>query len=852
MDKKARLIVLALLVAALFVLEPPLNAAQQEVTLQGRLHVMIGDPLPGQALTPLPVYVLVDVQGSSTYLVIDPSRAEELDGQWVEVRGPWMTPGEVLQVDYAIPLSEPFESMASSGGSQAWVNILCRYADRAEITPHPVEFYEALVFGGQYGQLDHFWRAVSNGIANLDGSDIVGWVNLPEPAANYGAYEFYPDFGKLLTHCIALVDDEVYFPDFAGINLLINGATGCCAWGVEWELTLDGVTKPYGITWMPEIVHSLQYYYVHEMGHGFRLPHIWLTLPNGADYGDPWDLMGGDGNTGDCDRSGVYHPIYGCIAVSATARHMQIPGWLPADRVISVTAGSATTVELERLHEPTRTDRYLVAEVPISGSTTHYYTVEARKKVGYDDHLVYEGVIIHEVNTETQRSILQYDARDPDPAFAGAAWIPGEVFDDTINDIHIQVLSGDTTGFTVRISNAATAFSCTTQSAIPVDECEALVALYNSTDGAHWNNHSGWLMGSSPCTWHGVTCNGTPNHVTSLVLSYNNLVGSIPHEIGDLEYLTSLNLGVNQLHGTIPDRIGNLWRLVGLELGFNHFDGAIPETLDHLQRLEYLGLFNAGLTGEIPYSIDGMINLRILDLGQNNLTGEIPWSIGDLTRLTSIDLGTNRLSQEIPTTLLNLTALTNLDLSDNQCLKSRNTAVRNLVTSLDPDWEGTQVCIVYPVLVDTFTLVNADNDEDILTLREGDIIYLSNLPSSNLNIRANTVPRSTGSVVFYMNGYYMGTDNARPYAVGGDQPRGNYLPMSLPPGVYDLTAVPFTLANGQGTQGQPRTIHFTLIGPEGSTMPGEQPPVTNLPPAEAPFQSGEGQWTEPELDGGGE
>lgn len=42
---------------------------------------------------------------------------------------------------------------------------------------------------------------------------------------------------------------------------------------------------------------------------------------------------------------------------------------------------------------------------------------------------------------------------------------------------------------------------CTAQ--VNVKDSLALVDLYNSTDGAHWTNNSGWLKGSVS-SWFGV------------------------------------------------------------------------------------------------------------------------------------------------------------------------------------------------------------------------------------------------------------------------------------------------------------------------------------------------------------
>ena len=85
---------------------------------------------------------------------------------------------------------------------------------------------------------------------------------------------------------------------------------------------------------------------------------------------------------------------------------------------------------------------------------------------------------------------------------------------------------------------------------IPQDEYDALVALYNSTDGDNWTNNSGWLTNNTPSSWFGVTCAGW--HVTILFLVNNQLIGSIPSELSNLVNLLHLHLNRNQLSGNIP------------------------------------------------------------------------------------------------------------------------------------------------------------------------------------------------------------------------------------------------------------------------------------------------------------
>jgi Leucine-rich repeat (LRR) protein len=259
--------------------------------------------------------------------------------------------------------------------------------------------------------------------------------------------------------------------------------------------------------------------------------------------------------------------------------------------------------------------------------------------------------------------------------------------------------------------------------AIPTQERAALIALYNALDGPNWKHGDypppslTWLgpVGTE-CTWDLVKCDATGSTVTELDLSYNNVHGPLPKEIGDLSNLEVfivngsaltgtlpaeigrlsklriLNLGSydgNSISGPIPRELGQLTNLRELHLYGNRFSGTIPVELASLPNLEVLDLaYNPlqqeeippaflrmpslrqlslgsdNLTGSIPSAI-ALPNIEVLELGGNHLTGPIPGSIGQLRNLNRLDLESNNLSGPLPSELNQLTALTYLALGSN-------------------------------------------------------------------------------------------------------------------------------------------------------------------------------------------
>ncbi|MEO8607220.1 MAG: leucine-rich repeat domain-containing protein [Chloroflexota bacterium] len=205
---------------------------------------------------------------------------------------------------------------------------------------------------------------------------------------------------------------------------------------------------------------------------------------------------------------------------------------------------------------------------------------------------------------------------------------------------------------------------CTGVSEIPSAECDALVALYNSTNGANWTDHTNWLETNTPCDWSFVACD--TGHVTHLYLHNNNLVGTIPPELGNLTELQELWLGANTYTGSgIPPELGSLSNLTTLNIFGSHLSGSIPTQLGNLTSLQHLDLAQNDLSGSIPTSLGNLASLLQLDLYTNNLTGTIPLNLASLSSLQTLGLFANHLTGSIPTQLATLTNLQVLGLDNN-------------------------------------------------------------------------------------------------------------------------------------------------------------------------------------------
>lgn len=211
------------------------------------------------------------------------------------------------------------------------------------------------------------------------------------------------------------------------------------------------------------------------------------------------------------------------------------------------------------------------------------------------------------------------------------------------------------------------AVTASASAAIPADERQALVALYEATGGASWKDRTNWLgAAGSECTWYGVSCDEEQAHVIHLTLYDNNLRGQLPPDLRKLTSLISLQVWDNALTGSLPRELSELSSLAFFYAARNQLTGTIPAAFGALKKLAELSLDGNQLEGPLPRELGDMSAMRILGLSYNALTGPIPPELGKLASLTDLELSVNHLSGAIPKELGSLPKLENLGLTLNE------------------------------------------------------------------------------------------------------------------------------------------------------------------------------------------
>lgn len=340
-------------------------------------------------------------------------------------------------------------------GARRWVTIACKFSDIA------TEQKTVAFFQGQYGeapgQVGHYWREVSYGKTNVQGSTAAGWFTLPHPRDHYitedAEGEPDADLNALFADCTAAATATVDFSDVFGINMMFNGELDDYAWGGGRCTTLDGVNRCWPSTWNPPWAFNNLAPFAHEMGHGYGLPHSDNSDGDDDPYDNPWDVMS------DSWRNAVQDGTYGTRPKHVNMLQRERLGWVDAARKRVVMANQGIVqVALDFAHRTGSTNtQLLVLAMPTQEDPyrTTIYSVEARQRSGdYEAQLAGDAVIIHAMTDYGMAYSQDADAPPADVANnEGSMFKVGETWTSPDEHFSVRVASQSAAGFVVVVTS---------------------------------------------------------------------------------------------------------------------------------------------------------------------------------------------------------------------------------------------------------------------------------------------------------------------------------------------------------------------------------------------------------------
>ena len=223
----------------------------------------------------------------------------------------------------------------------------------------------------------------------------------------------------------------------------VNGNITYAGLSANPYLTLDGVHKRWNTTFISGSSGGAYMQIgvtAHEMYHGFGLDHSGVrdAATWAMTSGNQWDPVGrGSCGFGNCTPS---HP---------PAPQKDILGWIDSTKKV-IPAFSGQTFTLEALAQP-QTSNPLMVTIPIGPN--HFYTLEARRQVGFDSKIPGAAVLIHEVRpVANDGTVGLVPKASTGQSGSGSMWLAGDTFTDSTHGITVSVLAATTTGFQVQVS----------------------------------------------------------------------------------------------------------------------------------------------------------------------------------------------------------------------------------------------------------------------------------------------------------------------------------------------------------------------------------------------------------------
>jgi hypothetical protein len=264
-----------------------------------------------------------------------------------------------------------------------WSFILCQFQDSG-IPANNADYYRKMLLNQGTGGLADYWRDISYGSFNVNGSVVAGWYTIPKTVAQGQALGRWEKVNACREAASKATVNPYTPPADHKVGIITYPSVDLFGWN-------GGAFLPYEVD-----VGGAG----HETGHGIGLNHSFSNDPNYrnapwaqiGEYDDPWDLM----SWGNAYR--VPTP-FGDGSVGLVGFHLDRMGWLPRSRIVTFGADGTNnaTLTLASSNYP-ETPGPLLIRIPFDpGDLQRHYTVEFRRKIRWDAGIPQDTVLIHEI-----------------------------------------------------------------------------------------------------------------------------------------------------------------------------------------------------------------------------------------------------------------------------------------------------------------------------------------------------------------------------------------------------------------------------------------------------------------------
>jgi M6 family metalloprotease-like protein len=418
----------------------PLPVQTDLQSFEGVLNVIWGDPHPELGIGGETRYTLAMPDGTNLPLQFpgQENAAVSYFGKRVTVSGrlaPNLSAAmqslglQAVVVESILLVPSPQEAQtaaeAAVSGTRKVIFLLLKFSDDTTV-PHVPSFYTDMTnpdtppAGAAFPTtINGFYKKTSwnqfSWIGDVGGQGGIGapagWLALPNPKsyyANCGWSSSCANLTQLSNDGMALGRAQgINFSSYDNINFVLSNDLDCCAWGGSTYGSVEG--KSFGATWEPPWGQETGTY-AHEMGHSIGLPHSgWVYFA----YDSPWDIMSlrRSASSTLCatyvskNSNGNYNVYCTEPGDGFIAPYKDFLGWIPSGNQIATDTVSRAVATLESdavpLSSAAKMMKICINGLSCTGSTAHYFTVEARVKgLGatsqYDNGIPGEGIIIHE------------------------------------------------------------------------------------------------------------------------------------------------------------------------------------------------------------------------------------------------------------------------------------------------------------------------------------------------------------------------------------------------------------------------------------------------------------------------